>query len=191
MQACGKLGLHPSRKQAPNLPSTGRDQTASLEGTAHTLTGKESRDSQGEWGIPPIMDHKRPIVGCEKMQNMGYIKSDMFKNRSWMPRHKGSAQSSGPGHEVVNPIPGDFILTHGKTWTSRMIRVGEKLRYWGQDRIYTRWNHAAIFVDINGDIVEALGGGVQRRNISVYKNTEYHVIHSEPREHPEVYQGRY
>jgi uncharacterized protein YycO len=96
-----------------------------------------------------------------------------------MPRHKGVAECFGPGDEVANPLPGDFILTHGKSWTSRMIRVGEKLRYWGRDRIYTRWNHAAIFVDTNGDIVEALGGGVQRRNISVYKNTEYHVVHLE------------
>src|SRR5258708_12330989 len=57
-----------------------------------------------------------------------------------------------------------------------MIRCGQRIRYWGPDRIYTRWNHAAIFVADSGDIVEALGGGVQRRNISVYKETEYHVV---------------
>ncbi len=101
----------------------------------------------------------------------------MFLNRLWKPVHGRTVQRFGPGEEVVEPVPGDFILTHGASWTSRMIRFGQKLRYWGKDRIYTRWNHAAIFVAQNGDIVEALGAGVQRRNISVYKGTEYHVIH--------------
>jgi hypothetical protein len=30
-----------------------------------------------------------------------------------------------------------------------------------------------------GDIIEALGSGVQQRNISVYRQTEYHVVHLE------------
>ncbi len=100
----------------------------------------------------------------------------MFKNRKPRPRHTLTVESFPPGKEVTNPAPGDFILTHGKSWTSRMIRFGQRIRYWGPDRIYTRWNHAAIFVADTGDIVEALGGGVQRRNISVYKETEYHVV---------------
>ena len=100
----------------------------------------------------------------------------MFKNRKPRPRHTLTVESFPPGKEVTNPAPGDFILTHGKSWTSRMIRFGQRIRYWGPDRIYTRWNHAAIFVADSGDIVEALGGGVQRRNISVYKETEYHVV---------------
>lgn len=103
----------------------------------------------------------------------------MFKNRAWQPNHLRTIQRFGPGEEVANPEPGDFILTHGKSWTSRMIRFGQKLRYRGQDRIYTRWNHAAIFVAENGDIVEALGAGVQRRNIAVYKDTEYHIVRLE------------
>jgi uncharacterized protein YycO len=47
----------------------------------------------------------------------------------------------------------------------------------GPDRKYTHWNHAAIFINDKGDIIEALGGGVQKRNISVYRKTEYHVVH--------------
>jgi uncharacterized protein YycO len=58
-----------------------------------------------------------------------------------------------------------------------LIRIGERLRYWGQDRIYAHWSHAAIFVVDAGNIVEALGGGVQQRNISVYRDTEYVVVH--------------
>jgi hypothetical protein len=103
----------------------------------------------------------------------------MFVKRSWSPIHSGLVRTFAPGEEVVDPCPGDFILTHGNSWSSRMIRFGEKLRYWGPDRIFTRWNHAAIFINEKGDIIEALGGGVQQRNISVYKETEYHVVHLE------------
>lgn len=101
----------------------------------------------------------------------------MFKHRAWQAKHATHVQYFAPGKEVSDPAPGDFVLTHGKSWTSRLIRLGQKIRYWGPDRIYTRWNHAAIFVSDNGDVVEALGNGVQRRNIAVYKNTEYHVVH--------------
>jgi len=95
------------------------------------------------------------------------------------PRHHGTAIQYGPGEQVANPTPGDFILTHGTMWTSRIIRLGEKIRYQGPDREFARWNHAAIFVNDKGAIIEALGGGVQRRNISVYRDTEYHVVQLE------------
>lgn len=67
-------------------------------------------------------------------------------------------------------------MTHGRAWTSKLIRFGQRLRFRGEDTRYTRWNHAAIFVDAGGDLVEALGGGVKRRNIAVYKGTEYTVV---------------
>lgn len=81
-----------------------------------------------------------------------------------------------PGEEAAAFLPGDFVLTHGNAWTSRLIRFGQRLRFRGEDRKYARWNHAAIFVDGEGTIVEALGGGVQQRHISVYKPTEYTVV---------------
>lgn len=99
----------------------------------------------------------------------------MFENRRWASVHTAVAERFAPGEQVANPRRGDFILTHGKSWTSRMIRFGETIRYWGDDKKFTHWNHAAIFVSENGDIVEALGAGVQQRNIAVYKGTEYHV----------------
>jgi hypothetical protein len=103
----------------------------------------------------------------------------MFAKRFWSPLHAGSVQTFLPGEQVINPCPGDFILTHGNSWTSYMIRFGQKIRYWGPDNKFTRWNHAAIFINAKGDIIEALGGGVQQRNISVYRQTEYHVVHLE------------
>jgi uncharacterized protein YycO len=90
--------------------------------------------------------------------------------------HPAVINKFAPGEEVQDPACGDFLLTHGNSWTSKLIRFGQTLRYTGADRVYTRWNHAAIFVAENGDIVEALGSGVQRRNVAVYKDTEYHVV---------------
>ena len=93
----------------------------------------------------------------------------MFAKRSWSPLHTGLARTFGPGEQVTDPSPGDFVLTQGTSWTSRLIRFGQKIRYRGPDKIFTRWNHAAIFINQEGDIIEALGSGVQQRNISVYR----------------------
>jgi hypothetical protein len=72
--------------------------------------------------------------------------------------------------------PGDFILTHSSAIYGALIRFGEALRYWGPDKVFAHWNHAAIFINDVGDIIEALGGGVQQRSISVYEGTEYVVV---------------
>jgi hypothetical protein len=74
-------------------------------------------------------------------------------------------------------LPGDFILTHSSGIYGRLIRFGEAIRYWGADKVFAHWSHAALFVDEAGEIVEALGGGVQQRNISAYHGTEYVVVH--------------
>jgi hypothetical protein len=103
----------------------------------------------------------------------------MFATRAWSPLHPGLAKAFLPGEQVNDPFPGDFVFTHGTSWTSRMIRFGEKIRYWGPGEKFTRWNHVAIFINKDGDLIEALGEGVQRRNISVYKQIEYHVVHLE------------
>lgn len=78
-----------------------------------------------------------------------------------------------------NPValPGDFILTHSSGIFGRLIRFGEAIRYWGTEKVFAHWSHAAIFINEAGDIIEALGGGVQQRNISVYDATEYVVVH--------------
>ena len=80
---------------------------------------------------------------------------------------------------AANPTAkqGDFILTHSSGVFGALIRFGQGLRYWGSNRIFAHWSHAAIFVNDDGDIIEALGGGVQKRNISDYRATEYVVVH--------------
>lgn len=76
--------------------------------------------------------------------------------------------------------PGDFLLTHSAGVYGGLIRFGEALRYWGKDKVFAHWSHAAIFVDDAGNIIEALGTGVQKRNISVYHGTEYVVVRLPP-----------
>lgn len=80
--------------------------------------------------------------------------------------------------------PGDFILTHSTQIYGRLIRFGEALRYRGAEMVFAHWSHAAIFADESGNIIEALGGGVQKRNISVYEGTEYVVVYLPPATSP-------
>jgi hypothetical protein len=82
-----------------------------------------------------------------------------------------------PGEQPAQFTPGDFLLTHAKSWTSSLIRFGEAIRYWGARRKFAHWSHAALIADASGNIIEALGNGVQLRNISVYRDTEYHLVH--------------
>ncbi len=82
----------------------------------------------------------------------------------------------GPGESVVNPQPGDFLLTHSSDFSSKLIHWGQSFRYKGPLVGYAHWCHAAMFADTDGEIVEAILQGVQQRNVSVYTDTEYHVI---------------
>ena len=83
-----------------------------------------------------------------------------------------------PGTEatVGEYEPGDFILTHGGSFFSQIIRFGQSLRFHGKDRKYIWWSHAAIIVSPTGDLIEALGPGVRQTHISKYNSTEYHLI---------------
>src|ERR1051326_3828465 len=83
-----------------------------------------------------------------------------------------------PGNEVPKEDlkPGDFILTHGNTFYSYLIRFGQGIRFYGVDRKYTWWSHAAMITSVDGELVEALGPGVEQTNISRYKETDYHLI---------------
>lgn len=93
------------------------------------------------------------------------------------PRVKGTrSRRFAPGETAVQYQPGDFILTHGKSFYSFLIRFGQGLRFHGEDRKYTWWSHAAVIVSPGGDLIEALGPGVKQTNISKYKPTEFHLV---------------
>lgn len=74
--------------------------------------------------------------------------------------------------------PGDFVLTHGSHWMNHLISFGQALRFRGADRKYAYWNHAALIVGANGDIIEALAAnpGVVQQNLSKYAPGEYTVV---------------
>src|SRR5439155_26786019 len=81
------------------------------------------------------------------------------------PPQVGPALSQKRLHavETANPAnlqPDDFILVSTDGWYARLIRFGQSLRFFGPDRTYVRWNHAAIIVSTDGDIVEAMPHGV-------------------------------
>lgn len=81
---------------------------------------------------------------------------------------------------------GDLILTHGTYWSSRLIRLGQRLRY---PREYAYYNHAVLVLDAAGATAEALGGGVVRGHVDDYENTEYHYVEADIDDH-DAYQVR-
>jgi hypothetical protein len=84
-----------------------------------------------------------------------------------------------PGAATPDPLPGDFILTHGGELFSRLIHIGQGLRYGGTDAAFTYWNHTALIVSEDGALVEALGAGVHRTTLAAYANTQYTVVNIE------------
>lgn len=80
------------------------------------------------------------------------------------------------GANLGDPLPGDFILTHGSTWQAALIRFGQAMRFRGEDGKFTYWNHAALITGEDGEIVEALSGGIKRRNLSDYQPKDYVVV---------------
>jgi uncharacterized protein YycO len=86
------------------------------------------------------------------------------------------------GDRDQHPRPGDFILTHGAEFFSRVIQVGQGLTFMGADRRYTYWNHSALIVSADGGLIEALGPGVRRNTLAAYDRTQYTIVHVEASE---------
>lgn len=82
------------------------------------------------------------------------------------------------GEAAPTWVPGDFILTHADGPFSRLIRLGQRLRIHGDDRIYAHWSHAALVVSENGDLIEANQPGVIRSHVDDYREMEYVVVHT-------------
>jgi hypothetical protein len=73
-------------------------------------------------------------------------------------------------------VPGDFLLTHGDALFSKLIRFGERLRIRGADRKFTWFNHAALVIDADGTLAEALAAGVVRSPADKYLAKDYVVV---------------
>lgn len=87
-----------------------------------------------------------------------------------------SVEHYPPGQAALAPDSGDFILTHGSAFLSRLIRFGEALRLRGAARRYAYWNHAALITDAGGSLIEATGNGVRRGNLSEYTPNDYYLV---------------
>jgi hypothetical protein len=84
----------------------------------------------------------------------------------------------GPGSEPSTWRPGDFILTHGPTWSHWLIRFGQRLGSPSQDHRYAHWDHAALVVSEHGDLIESVGGrGVVRSHAAKYRDADYLLVH--------------
>jgi hypothetical protein len=92
------------------------------------------------------------------------------------------AVRAGPGDTVTAFARGDFVLVAGTHLNSRLIRFGQKLRIHGADRAYVKWTHAALIVDTDGTLIEAVGAGVRRWHLDRYRGDDYVVVHIETSE---------
>lgn len=93
-----------------------------------------------------------------------------------LPHH---TQRAHPGAAATAFAPGDFVLVAGRHVNSRLIRFGQRLRIHGADRVYVRWTHAALIVDTDGTLIEAVGAGVRLWHIDRYVDDDYVVVHLE------------
>ena len=81
----------------------------------------------------------------------------------------------GPGDEVEDPRPGDFLLIRGCSWVSRLVYVAERLRA-REQRAFGHWSHSALVVRRDGLIAEVLNTGVALHHVSRYRGEEYHYV---------------
>jgi len=89
------------------------------------------------------------------------------------PHH---AERAGPGEAAAAFDRGDFVLVAGTHVNSRLIRLGQKMRIHGDDRRHVKWTHAALIVDRDGSLIEAVGTGVRRWHLDRYRDHDYVVV---------------
>ena len=82
------------------------------------------------------------------------------------------------GSEPQKFNPGDFILVSTTGILAKFIRFGQFIRYHGKMKPFSTWNHAAMIVDEEGTIIEAVGRGVRYAHIDEYKNVEYYLVNT-------------
>jgi len=103
-----------------------------------------------------------------------------------MPIPGVSVEHFGPGETPSRWHMGDYMLVSAGVWkdgkrgpvpfVSRMIQIGQKLRYRGDRSVFAQWNHA-VWVS-EGYLIEALGRGVTASPYDKYRDVEFHVVRS-------------
>ncbi len=87
-----------------------------------------------------------------------------------------SVEHYPPGAAALAPRPGDFIVTHGGSFLSKLIRLGESMRVHADDRQYAYWNHAALITSPSGNLVEATSKGVRHGDLTEYTPNDYYLV---------------
>ena len=82
-----------------------------------------------------------------------------------------------PGEAATDFEPGDFILVKtGYGFVGWLIKFGQRMRIHGDDRKYVDWVHAALIVDRDGTLVEAVGTGIREKPLDYYTGRLYQVF---------------
>ncbi|MGH4008821.1 MAG: hypothetical protein ACRDTH_11815 [Pseudonocardiaceae bacterium] len=81
-----------------------------------------------------------------------------------------------PGEAATEFDPGDFILVKGHGFQGWLIKLGQKMRIHGADRKYVDWAHAALIVDRDGTLIEAVGTGVREIPLDYYTGRHYQIF---------------
>ena len=103
-----------------------------------------------------------------------------------MPIPGVSVEHFGPGEMPAQWHMGDYMLVSAGVWkdgkrgpvpfVSRMIQIGQRLRYRGDRSVFAHWNHA-VWVS-EGCLIEALAHGVTESPYDKYRDVEFHVVRS-------------
>ena len=80
------------------------------------------------------------------------------------------------GEAATEFDPGDFILVKGHGFQGWLIKLGQKMRIHGTDRKYVDWAHAALIVDHDGTLIEAVGTGVREMPLDYYTGRHYQIF---------------
>jgi hypothetical protein len=90
---------------------------------------------------------------------------------------RASGRRFGPGENVTDVLPGDFILVRNRGWMSACVYGMQRLRFRKRaDRAYAHWSHAALVADLHGRLIEAVPGGVVYSRLDRYREREYHYV---------------
>jgi hypothetical protein len=75
-----------------------------------------------------------------------------------------------PAGERAAARTGDVLLTYRPDFYNRLVEFGQRRRYPGRPDL-TRWSHAALVVDEQGELVEALSDGVPQAHARILSGT--------------------
>src|ERR1700758_4109193 len=103
-----------------------------------------------------------------------------------MPIAGVSVEHFGPGRMPTEWHIGDYMLVSAGVWKdgkrgpvpiiSRMIQIGQRLRYRGKRSVFAQWNHAVWISE--SKLIEALGKGVTASPYDKYRDVDFHLVHS-------------